>query len=265
MSQQPPPTGGPADGPGPVPPPPPPTSPAPLPSFTTYAGPVVRDNMPPPMDKGLGWTGFWLSLVVCAPLLPLVGAVLAIIALARGRFRPRAAAVLAIVIGVLSTLGQVALLPSILDGALDAADEQLEREADAARESGERREISILKLRRGDCFDSAMLSGLTPGTTEDSTTVTLVPCESAHDLEVFRILELPEGDYPGQATIDERAARCTTHFEDFVGRSYGTSRFEVYYLFPREESWRLLGDRTITCIAGHPRKKVVGSLRGRDR
>lgn len=257
------PPGGPVDRPGSDQPPAPP--PPPLPSFNAYGGATAPYAVPPSSDKGLGWTGFGLAVVFCVPCLPLAGVVLAIIALARGRFQPRWIAALTLAIGTGATILQVAMVPSVLEDIRDSANESLERDADKARDSGEAREISILKLQKGDCFDSDALRGLAGDETVDTETVTLLPCERKHDLEVFKIIELPEGDYPGQAAIDRRAARCLEVFATFVGKPYGVSRFEVYYTFPREQSWRLLGDRNITCLAGHPRKKVSGSLRNRQR
>lgn len=259
-----PPGGGPAEQPESHDPPPP-RLPQ-LPSVSGYPGPTSAGVVPASSDKGLGWTGLGLALALCVPCLPLAGVVIAIITLARRRFQPRWAAVLALVLGVGATVLQVAMVPSALEGVREGANESLERDTDRARESGEARRVSILKLQVGDCFSSPGMRGLTETDEQIETeTVTLIPCESAHDLEVYRAFELVDGDFPGQRKIDKLAERCLEVFDEFIGKPYGSSRFEVYYLFPTARSWRLLDDHTVSCLVGHPRKQVSGSLKNRRR
>lgn len=246
-------------------PPPPPPPPATLPSFASYAGSGVRGTVPVPTDKGLGWTGFGLAVIFCVPLLPLAGVVIAIIALARQHFRPRWVAVLAMAIGAAGTLLQVAMAPSVVEDLREGANESIEQETQEARDSGEPREVPTLKLRTGDCFNSTVLRELSGSEAVETETVTLLPCDRPHDLEVFKVIEMPGDDFPGQRAIDQRGARCVQAFETFVGKPYGSSRYEVYYNFPTPRSWRLLGDRKVSCLAGHPRKQVTGTLADRRR
>ncbi|TNM42763.1 DUF2029 domain-containing protein [Nocardioides albidus] len=236
-----------------------------MPSYTSVAGVRPPPTRAPETDKGLGWTGVGMALTVCVPLLPLAGAVIAIVTLARRRFRPRWAAVAALIVGVGATILQVAAVPSVVDGLREGVNDSIEEDTERARDSGEPREVSVLKLQTGDCFDSAVLRGLSGAEEVETQTVTLLPCERKHDLEVYRIFEMSGDDFPGQAAIDRQAQRCIKAFERFVGKPYGTSRFEVYYTYPKERSWQLLGDRNVTCLAGHPRKKVAGTLEGRRR
>ena len=101
-------------------------------STNAYAGAPPRQPPPPPTDKGLGWTAFGLSVPFCFPFLPLVGLVLAIITLARRRFRPRWVAVVAILAGLAGTAGQVVLVTNddfwagVRDGMDDSLDDQAE-------------------------------------------------------------------------------------------------------------------------------------------
>jgi hypothetical protein len=34
----------------------------------------------------------------------------------------------------------------------------------------------------------------------------------------------------------------------------------MYYYFPTSRSWRLLDDRTITCVVGDPASRTAGTL-----
>ena len=264
-------------GPGDLVPPgqePPPSSPPPGYSPPGYSPP----GYPPPVpaggyapvptagtDKGLGWTGFGLALAFCVPCVPIAGVIVAIVTLARRRFRPRWVAVAALVLGLGSTVLQAAAVPSFIDGLRDGINDSLEEDAEDARRAGEPREVSLLKLKVGDCFDSPELKGIEGDETVMAETVTLLPCKDEHDLEVYAVLPMGEGDYPGQDAIDRRAGGCFPAFRRFVGKPYAQSRFEVYYTFPTKQSWDLLGDRNVTCAAGHPKQKVAGTLRNRRR
>lgn len=235
----------------------------PMPSYGGTSGPAP---MPPPgTDKGLGWTGFGLALAFCVPCLPIAGVVIAIVALARRRFRPRWVAVAALVLGLGATALQAAAVPSLVDGFREGINDSIERDTDDARRSGEPREVSLLKLQVGDCFNSPELKGIKGDETVMAETVTLLPCKDKHDLEVYAVLPMRDGDYPGQTAIDRRAGACFPAFKRFVGKSYAQSRFEVFYTFPTEQSWDLLGDRNVTCTAGHPKQKVAGTLKNRRR
>lgn len=253
----------PPGGHGPTPPEPGPPPPGlPLPS---YGMPGLAPAPPAGSDKGLGWTGFGLALAFCVPCLPIVGIVIAIITLARRRFRPRWVAVVALLLGIGSTALQAAAVPELIDGLRDGINDSIERDTDDARRAGEPREVSVLKLEAGDCINSPALKGIEGDETVMTETVTLLPCKDKHDLEVYAVLPLRAGDYPGQTAIDRRAGACFPAFRRFVGKPYAQSRFEVFYTFPTKQSWDLLGDRNVTCLAGHPKQKVAGTLKNRRR
>lgn len=257
------PPGPPQDGAPPPPPPPPPG----------FAARNPYAPVPPPStgraqgDSALGWTAFGLAVVCCIPVLPLAAAVLAIITLVRGRFRPRWLAVVTLVLGLVGTGLQFALVASdgFWEGFRDGINDSLEEEAQDARDSGEPTEIVPAKLENGDCFNSPDLKSAGVDEEVYTDTVTLLPCADRHDLEVYATYEMPEGDYPGQAAVDREARRCFPAFQDFVGVPYGSSELEVFYYFPTSRSWNLLGDRTVTCAVGHPKHPVRGSLEGSKR
>jgi hypothetical protein len=250
--------------PGPPPPPGPPAPPSGQPYSMTGGFPPAppHGGSDPRRDGGLAWTGFALALVVCVPLLPLVGAVLGLVTLIRGR-APRWIGVVALVVGLLATAGQalvVAGLGSFVEGIEEAAD----READDAREGGDPAEVRTLDLEQGDCLDDPALAGAETEATE-SETVTLTSCASPHGFEVYAVLQVSGDDYPGEAAIDTEAEGCFPRFLDFVGTAYAESDLEVYYYFPTERSWDLLGDRSILCLVTDPAGAVTGSLEGARR
>lgn len=238
-------------------------TPRPSPSFASPA-PVAQ---PARTDAGLGWTALGLSIPLCIPCLPLAGLVLAIITLARKRFRPRWVAVVALLLGLAGTGLQVAVVadPDFWDGIQDSLNDSLEDEAEDARRSGEPTEISSLKLRTGDCFDDPIVKGaIGPGAGETST-VTLIPCDQKHDLEVVATFRVPGKDFPGQDAFGEHVRKCFPAFRRYVGKSYGDSSLEIFYYSPTQQSWSLLDDRTITCLAGYPKRKLSESVKGSKR
>lgn len=258
------PPGPPQDG-GAAPPPPPPPPPPGGPQQHPYAF-----SPPPPErrsgDAGLGWTAFGLAIACCIPVLPLIAAVLAIITLARRRFQPRWLAVVTLVLGLVGTGLQVALLTSddFWDGLQDGINDSLEEEAQDARDSGEPTEIAPLKLREGDCFNDPNTRSA-GGEEVYTDTVTLLPCADRHDLEVYESFELPGDDYPGPDAVERAVQRCFPAFREFVGTPYASSELEIFYYYPTSRSWKLLGDKAITCTVGHPKRRVQGSLEGTKR
>lgn len=247
----------------------PPSQPAPRWQQPAYAVPPAPPSAAPDRggDKGLGWTGFALALVLCFPLLPLVGAVLAIVTIARRRFRPMWVAWLTLLIGLAGTALQVGVVArgDVWGEIQEAMNDSLEDEAEDARRSGEPTEISPLKLRPGDCVNDAAVKGIRGDDIVYKATVTLLPCKNLHDVEVYATLEVPGGDFPGQDAIDEVAGGCFPAFKKYVGKAYGESDYEIYYYFPTKQSWKVLGDRIVTCLAGHPKRQVRGSIEGTKR
>lgn len=204
-------------------------------------------------DKPLGWTGIGFSVALCVPLLPAVGAVLAIIAVARNRFRPRWVAVVALVLGVACTGLQVAAAPGVVDGLRDAMEE-----AQAERDDVDVERIDTTELEKGDCFNDPNFRS---GEDADVASVVRVPCDEAHDAEVFATVRVPGTTYPGEAVMDRRAERCLALFEDFVGVHYAASAHDLYFYFPTSQSW-LMDDREIQCTIGDPDGRVTGTLAG---
>lgn len=228
-----------------------------------YLDPLPNLRTPVATDNGLGWTAVGLAVAICVPCLPLAGVVIAVVALARNRFRPRWLAVLALLIGVAGTAAQVAVLANadFQDGVHDALDESQD---DDSRKPGDPLEVLTAKLRRGDCFDDPNLRHLdADGTT--TLTVTVLPCREKHDYEAYALFPVPGKSFPGQAGVDKVVRRCFPAFRQFVGQSYGESVYEIYYYGPTKQSWRMIGDKTVTCVAGHPKRQVRGTLEGAQR
>jgi len=116
-------------------------------------------------------------------------------------------------------------------------------------------EVSAAKLVVGHCVDGLRES-------DDVAGLPVLPCEQPHEGEVFAIVELPAGPYPGDETLGQQAQReCLKQFEEYAPSSVADDKVELFYLHPSELSWTA-GDRGVTCVATDPTTKRTGSLKG---
>lgn len=120
-------------------------------------------------------------------------------------------------------------------------------------------ETVVFDIAAGDCLNDASESG-------DVSTVPVVDCEKPHDSEVYAVIVMADGDFPGdKAVVQQAADGCRAEFESFVGVPAAESRYMFNALYPTEESWNG-GDREILCrvalITDGQVEKVTGSLKG---
>jgi hypothetical protein len=255
------------------PPPPPPTFGQPPNPYASqyasqaYPGPYGRPDSSKPSQAMAGWA-LGLSLVFCVPLLPLVGLVLGIVVLARsreGRDHGKGMAIAAIVVGALVMVFQfLSFALGVVDGIRDGFDSTTRDDSGEVVDGGD---MLPTKLRVGDCFDDPALWNAGNEQIE-AEVIQGVPCSKPHNFEVYAIFEMEGSDdeYPGQPAIDKRAVDCFREFRKFVGVPYAKSDLEVSLYFPTSASWRVVGDRAITCVAWDPRdKRLVGSLKNAKR
>jgi hypothetical protein len=121
-------------------------------------------------------------------------------------------------------------------------------------------DLDVFKLRVGDCFTESQ-----DAEEEIISTVPVVPCSEPHSDEVFALVTLPDGDFPGQDAIYSQAEElCIAEFESFVGLSYRESVLDFWVITPVEEGW-VAGDREVVCNIYDPNGNVSGSLRGAQR
>lgn len=113
--------------------------------------------------------------------------------------------------------------------------------------------VTAMDVNVGDCLSEI------PGDTR-VLTVQTVDCEEPHAGEVFAVLLMPEGDFPGQAAIDGYADRCGPELASYSPAAMEDDSVQMYVLYPTAETWEQ-GDRAVTCIAtlDPPR---AGSIKG---
>jgi len=107
----------------------------------------------------------------------------------------------------------------------------------------------------GTCVDDAN----TP-LRADLPEVPTVSCDQPHDSELYAILSVGDGLYPGvDDLITEAQIGCQAEFSDFVGIDFRSSMLDFHFYYPTPSSWAQ-GDRSIFCMVKDPGLKVVGSL-----
>ncbi|MFE9176655.1 DUF4190 domain-containing protein [Streptomyces sp. NPDC007126] len=237
-----------------IPPPPGPQGPYPqgpyaqgpyAPEWGHPLGPYPRQA---PVN-GLAVAAFVLG-VLC--FVPAVGLVLGLIALAGIRKRGERGKGFAVAGCVLSSVGLALWVLTLSTG---AAADFWDGFKDAARGEG-----TAYALEKGQCFTTP--GGSVEGVTYD---VDVVPCEGAHDGEVFAVFDMPgSGSYPGDHAVTEAAdARCYGLVDGYVMDTWALpADVDVYYLTPTVRSW-LSGDREVSCLFGSTDEgaSLTGSLR----
>lgn len=100
---------------------------------------------------------------------------------------------------------------------------------------------NVFELEVGQCFDD-------PDSFDEVANVEIVECAEPHDNEVYELFDLPDGDYPGDTTIEDNAVDgCLAAFDVYVGRDYASSSLDMRFLVPTPDTWGS-GDREVVCV-----------------
>lgn len=90
--------------------------------------------------------------------------------------------------------------------------------------------------------------------------VQTIGCDQPHAGEVFAVILIPDGDYPGNAAVEAYHEQCSPELAVYSPAAMLDDSVQLYVLYPTAETWAT-GDRAVTCIAtlDPPR---TGSLKG---
>ena len=118
--------------------------------------------------------------------------------------------------------------------------------------------MSLYSLRVGDCI-------LEPNT-DQVADVSVVPCDAPHELEVFALVEHPDGGgarYPGESRLAQASIDlCLASFERYVKRPYYESSLNFTAFYPNRDSWIGADARGIMCLLFDPASRNMhGSMR----
>ena len=101
--------------------------------------------------------------------------------------------------------------------------------------------VTATDVKVGDCLKEI------PGSTR-VLTVDTVGCDQAHAGEVFAVLLMPDGDYPGQSAIEEYQNKCEPELASYARDAITDDSVQLYVLYPTAET-SAQGDRAVTCVA----------------
>jgi hypothetical protein len=91
-------------------------------------------------------------------------------------------------------------------------------------------------------------------------TVKTVGCDQQHAGEVFAVLNMPDGDFPGEATVEKFSDGCGPALASYAPAIVDDPSIGVYVLYPTQETWDQ-GDRAVTCVATLEPPRT-GSIKG---
>ncbi|MGV0713973.1 septum formation family protein [Mycolicibacterium sp. XJ662] len=101
--------------------------------------------------------------------------------------------------------------------------------------------VTATDVKVGDC-----LKEIPSGTRV--LTVQTTGCDEPHAGEVFAVLLMPDGDFPGQDAIDDYADKCGPELASYSPAAMEDDTIQMYVLYPTAETWAE-GDRAVTCVA----------------
>ena len=154
-------------------------------------------------------------------------------------------------------LSALAVAISVIAAALLVADMGEEASQETAPPGVE--VVNVFDLEVGDCLTEVQ------AIEEEILSVETVPCSEPHSEEIFAVVTLPEGDFPGdEAIVTQAEDVCVGEFEGFVGLSYAESVLEFNYAWPLEEGWDA-GERGVVCSVSDPDGDTTGTLAGANR
>lgn len=119
-------------------------------------------------------------------------------------------------------------------------------------------DVNPNSLQVGDCYND-------PAAGETQVTeLEAVPCEEAHDNEVFHVFDLEGDEFPGQDEVRAEAlAGCEPEAEAYVGAPAADAGLRIAPVSPTEQSWNDRDDRTVLCaIYAEDGTELTGSLQG---
>jgi len=111
---------------------------------------------------------------------------------------------------------------------------------------------NVFEIVEGDCLNEELI--------DEQSSVPTVPCDQAHDSEVYTAFILDDGQYPGLDDVDVWAGEgCLARFEPAFREAYAISPYFISYLYPTEDSWNNEDDREVLCLASGT-EPLTGSI-----
>ena len=230
---------------------------------TAPTGPADQAAVPKAPRDGLGLAAFVLGVFglilgfiplgfLGAGLLGIIGLILGFVGRGRAK-RGEATNGRTALWGII--LSALAMVLSVVEAGLFA--NQLSEDASQTAPPGAE-VVNPFDLEVGDCITEVQAG-------EEFSRVQTVPCSEPHSEEIYAVVTLPEGDFPGDEAIDAQTKDvCVAEFEGFVGLSYAESVLVFNYSWPLKETWDA-GERGVVCSVSDPDGDTTGTLADANR
>jgi hypothetical protein len=113
------------------------------------------------------------------------------------------------------------------------------------------RESAVFTLREGDCV-----------TMPNGQVVSVLPCTTPHEAEVFATFSLPASAWPGTAAVKQEASSgCESRLAGYLNPQLAISLSQSY-VFPDKVAWTA-GTRTVICeVRASSGQPLTASVRG---
>jgi putative regulator of septum formation len=111
-------------------------------------------------------------------------------------------------------------------------------------------ESAVFKLQTGDCVSAP-----------NGQVVSVLPCSTPHQAEVFATFALPASTWPGTATVqNEASSGCASRLTGYLNPQLAISLAQSY-VFPNQVAWTA-GTRTVICEVQAVSGQLTQSVRG---
>jgi len=112
------------------------------------------------------------------------------------------------------------------------------------------REAAVFTLHKGDCVNSP-----------SAQLVSILPCSTPHEAEVFATFALPASPWPGTTAIATAASSgCGSRLNGYLNPQLAVSLTQSY-VYPDQVAWTA-GTRTVVCEVRASSGNLTGSVRG---
>jgi hypothetical protein len=112
------------------------------------------------------------------------------------------------------------------------------------------REAAVFSLHEGDCVNSP-----------NGQLVSILPCSTPHEAEVFATFALPAAHWPGTAAIaSEASSGCGSRLDSYLNPQLAISLSQSF-VYPDQVAWTA-GTRTVICEVRASSGQLTGSVRG---
>ncbi len=102
--------------------------------------------------------------------------------------------------------------------------------------------VNAADVGLGDCLSEI------PSDASLVASVKTVACTEPHKGEVYHVVTVPDGDFPGETAIIDYQDQCQPALEEFSPAAMADPEVGMFVLYPTADSWKR-GDRAVTCIA----------------